>query len=102
MKTHPSPLSLAAAGSIIVAAMAPFSDNDGMVPFSSRASAQTPQGTIAAQIREQGYRCYKPLSARRDAKLSKPDEAVWVLKCSNAVYRVRLDPDMAAHVTKLK
>ena len=25
------------------------------------------------------------------------DDAVWILKCQNATYRVRLVPDMAAH-----
>jgi hypothetical protein len=54
---------------------------------------------IAAQIRDQGYACNKALSAKRDEKLSKPDEATWILKCENATYR--LIPDMAAKVEKL-
>jgi len=29
---------------------------------------------------------------------SKPDEPVWILKCSNAVYRIRLRGNMAATV----
>lgn len=57
--------------------------------------------TIAVQIREQGYACDKAESAKRDEALSKPDEAAWILKCSNATYRVRLVPDMAAKVEKL-
>jgi hypothetical protein len=56
---------------------------------------------IAAQIRDQGYACNKALSTERDEKLSKPDEAVWILKCENGSYRVRLIPDMAAKVEKL-
>ena len=65
-------------------------------------SAQTPATDVAAQIRSQGYVCHPPITAKRDVKRSKPDLAVWVLKCRNATYRVRLIPDMAAHVTKLK
>ena len=60
---------------------------------------QTP--AVAAQIRAQGYRCDAPVSAERDAALSRPDEAVWILKCQNATYRVRLIPDLAARVEQL-
>ena len=63
---------------------------------------QTPADGIVAQIRLQGYRCDDPVSAQRDAALSKPDEAVWVLKCQNATYRVRLIPDLAARVEQLE
>jgi hypothetical protein len=63
---------------------------------------QAPKNLIAAQIRDQGYICEKPISAQRDLARSKPDEAVWVLRCENNSYRVRLVPDMAAHVTRLK
>ena len=62
---------------------------------------QTPADGIAAQIRAQGYQCDEPISAERDAALSRPDQAVWVLKCQNATYRVRLIPDMAARVEQL-
>ena len=63
---------------------------------------ETPKEVIAAQIHKQGYPCKKPNSAERDAAASKPNETVWVLQCENAKYRVRLVPDMAAHVTKLE
>ena len=62
---------------------------------------QTPADGIAAQIRAQGYRCDVPVSAERDPALSRPDEAVWILKCQNATNRVRLIPDMAARVEQL-
>ena len=68
----------------------------------AQAAGEAPKDTIAAQIRMQGFACDKPQSAVRDAKRSKPDEAVWVLKCSNAAYRIRLIPDMAANVERLK
>jgi hypothetical protein len=57
---------------------------------------------LAAQIRDQGNLCNRPLSANRDLRRSKRDEAVWVLRCTNATYRLRLVPDMAAHVEVLK
>jgi len=65
-------------------------------------SAQEPtKDLLAAQIRDQGYRCSKPLSANKDLKLSRPDKAVWVLRCKNRTYRLRLVPDMAARVQRL-
>ena len=66
-------------------------------------SAQQPtKDLLAAQIRDQGYRCTNPLSATKDLKRSRADEAVWVLRCTNASYRLRLVPDMAARVQRLK
>lgn len=66
------------------------------------ADEETPKEIIASQIRKQGFRCESPQSAERDAVLSKPHEAVWVLRCENATYRVRLIPDKAAQVERLK
>ena len=65
-------------------------------------AAETPQTMLSAQIRLQGYSCDKALSAIRDKKRSQPDRAVWVLKCSNATYRVTRAPDMAAKVEPLR
>ena len=70
--------------------------------WGATARAQTPAGDIAAQVRSQGYACDDPVTAKRNIRLSKPDEAVWVLNCRNATYGVRLDPNMAARVVKLK
>jgi hypothetical protein len=66
-----------------------------------RSFAQTPADDVAAQIRSQGYQCDGPVSATRDVRRSKPDSAVWTLKCRNAAYRVRLDPNMGARVITL-
>ncbi|HMM93055.1 hypothetical protein [Bradyrhizobium sp.] len=66
-----------------------------------RAAAETPQTMLSAQIRMQGFTCDKALGATRDAKRSRPDRAVWVLRCSNATYRVTRAPDMAAQVQPL-
>jgi hypothetical protein len=66
-------------------------------------SAQEPtRDLLAAQIRDQGYVCSEPLSAKKDLIRSRPDQAVWVLRCKNANYRLRLVPDMAARVQRLK
>ena len=72
-----------------------------MVPARPCSAQQTSADGIAAQIRAQGYRCDVPVSAERDPALSRPDEAVWILKCQNASYRVRLIPDLAARVEPL-
>ena len=56
---------------------------------------------VADQIREQGYACDRAEEAHRDEALSKPDQQVWTLRCSNAVYRVRLRGDMSAEVEVL-
>jgi hypothetical protein len=50
---------------------------------------------IAAHLRVQGYKCDAPKNARRDPRASRPGEAVWLVDCANAHYRVRLVPDMA-------
>jgi len=57
---------------------------------------------VATQIREQGYDCKDPTSAKRDQTASQPDETAWILTCKNASYRVRLVPDMAAEVEKIE
>jgi hypothetical protein len=65
------------------------------------ADDEVPPDIIAVQIRKQGYTCTNPQSAKRDPQASKPDEPVWILKCDNATYRVRLIGDMADHVEKM-
>lgn len=61
-----------------------------------------PAADIAAQVRLQGYPCEGSVSAEKDPKYSWPDEPLWILKCANATYRVRLVPDMAARIEKLQ
>jgi hypothetical protein len=65
------------------------------------ADDEVPPDIIAVQIRKQGYTCTNPQSAKRDPQASKPDAPVWILKCDNATYRVRLVGDMADHVEKM-
>ncbi len=82
---------------VIVGHLAPA----GSLP-AAHAQTETPADTVANQIRRQGYKCGKAQSAERDLAASKPDAAVWVLRCDNATYRVRLHPDMAADVERIK
>ena len=87
-------------GSLAIASM--LSVLGGVIGPSVEAAGETPKNMLAAQIRTQGVACAKPLSAVRDAKRSKPDHEVWVLKCSNATYRISRAPDMAAKIEQLQ
>jgi hypothetical protein len=69
---------------------------------SAAPAQETVQSMLAVQIRAQGFSCDKPLGAKRDAKRSKPDYEVWVLRCANATYRVSRAPDLAAKVQVLR
>jgi hypothetical protein len=66
------------------------------------AAQEKPAEIIAAHIRTQGYACENALAAQRNRKASRPNETVWILRCSNGTYRVRLVPDMAASVELVK
>ena len=92
---------LAAAPLIITFVLHGVGYNAVTVPFAAYAAEEMPAEVIAAQIRRQGYRCDGSLNAERDAERSKPHEAVWVLKCENATYRIRIVPNMAAQVEQL-
>ena len=63
---------------------------------------ENPADIIAAHIRQQGYACNDAQQAIRNRRASRPNEAAWILRCDNATYRVRLIPDMAAHVEVVK
>ncbi|MBR1270068.1 hypothetical protein JQ629_21360 [Bradyrhizobium sp. AUGA SZCCT0222] len=69
---------------------------------STALAQETVQSMLAAQIRTQGFTCDKTLGAKKDAKRSKADREVWVLRCSNANYRVGRAPDMAAKVEVIR
>jgi hypothetical protein len=57
--------------------------------------------TLATQLRRQGHRCEAPVNAQRDAERSRPDEVVWIVKCANGAYRMRLMPHGAAQVEQI-
>jgi len=66
------------------------------------ADEEKPPEIIASHIRDQGFECDKPESAKRDKEASRPDEPVWILTCENATYRVREIADQAAKVERLE
>lgn len=57
---------------------------------------------VAGQVRSQGYACANPSSAERIAAESAPEEPTYLLICEDATYEVRLVPDQAAKVTRIK
>lgn len=69
---------------------------------SPRAQVIPPAEDIAAQVRTQGHRCDGAASALKVVKQSWPDEPVWILTCTNATYKVRLIPDMAAQIERVQ
>ena len=71
------------------------------VGFAEGKAQEEPKDIIAAQIRSQGYACNSTQSAERDAEASTANEAVWMLRCQNASYRVTLIPNLAAKVEKV-
>ncbi len=83
---------------LAVIAFAPAASEVYVVGAPQALAQESPKGIIAAQLRLRGYPCAFPKSARRDRGDSKPDEAVWIMECGNALYRVRLIPNMAARI----
>ena len=71
------------------------------IAHSQNANAVTPQKVLADQLRSQGYPCDRALSSKQDVEASTRDESVWILKCTNGNYRMRLVPDMAAKVERI-
>ncbi|WP_249128194.1 hypothetical protein [Bradyrhizobium lablabi] len=67
-----------------------------------QAQVEKPTAELAAQVRTQGFTCDKTVGAVRDKKRSRPDYAVWVLICNNAVYRVSRAPDMLAKIEPIQ
>ena len=65
-------------------------------------AVDTPVTIISDHIRRQGYPCDEPRHAEHDQQASRPNEAVWFLRCKDVSYRVTLIPDMAARVEVVK
>jgi hypothetical protein len=74
---------------------------DTTLSADAQAQDESPANIIAVQIRKQGFPCDKPQSAEKDTEADRPDLPVWKLNCGNAIYRVRLVPNMAAKVEKI-
>ena len=65
------------------------------------ASAQDATATLADTVRDRGHPCAKAVSSERDPAASRPDEAVWILTCSDARYRIRYPGDTAPQVERI-
>jgi hypothetical protein len=72
----------------------------GTLAVGAAVQEEVPAEIIAAQVRRQGFPCEEALSAERESHA--PNAAVWVLRCSNATYRVQLTPNMAARVERIE
>jgi len=71
------------------------------LPPAAVAQLKDAKEVLAVRVREQNHPCNRPLTAERDEARSKAHEAVWLLRCDNADYRLRLRMDMGAEITKL-
>ena len=71
------------------------------IAHSQNTPTVTPPEVLADQLRSQGYPCDRALSTEQDVVASKPHEAVWVVKCTNGNYRMRLIPGMTAKVERI-
>lgn len=56
---------------------------------------------LADAVRARGVTCEKPKNVRREPKKSRPDEAVWLIDCGNATYRVRFAGDTGPDITPM-
>jgi hypothetical protein len=63
---------------------------------------QDPKDTLADTVRDRGFRCARAVSAEPDPAQSRPDEAVWILRCTDGRYRVRYPGDTAPQVEPLE
>jgi hypothetical protein len=61
----------------------------------------SPADMVADAVRDRGHPCAQVVSAQRDAAASRPDEAVWILTCSDGSYRVRFKGDTGPQVERL-
>lgn len=68
---------------------------------SARAQDRTGADVVADAVRDRGFPCGRALAAERDDAASRTDEAVWVLRCDGATYRVRFRGDSAPLVEPL-
>jgi hypothetical protein len=66
------------------------------------AAPDTPVEIMSTRAWRLGYACHAPRRAIRDNQTSRPRDAVWILTCGNAAYRVILIPGAAAHVERIE
>ena len=79
----------AAAGAVLILAGPALAQENG------------PIKVLAATVRTHGHECTEPQGATRDGA-AVADQAVWILRCKNASYRVRLSPNRNAVVERVQ
>jgi len=82
-------LALAAIGAVFALAAPVLAQENG------------PIKVLAATVRTHGHECTEPQGATRDGE-AVADQAVWILRCKNASYRVRLSPNRNAVVERVQ
>jgi hypothetical protein len=65
------------------------------------ADEESAKDIVATTVRSLGHPCERPERAVRDEAASLPDQAAWILTCSNARYWVRYDNDEPAEIRQL-
>lgn len=60
-----------------------------------------PVKVLAATVRTHGHECTEPQGATREGAAA-ADQTVWILRCKNASYRVRLTPNRNAVVERIQ
>lgn len=76
-------------------------DRDSAGPQLAETSEEASKEIVAMQIRKQGYRCSRAVSADRDVEHAKT-KGGWILKCEEATYHIHLVPRRAAHVEQVQ
>ena len=66
------------------------------------ADEESAKDIVATTVRSLGHPCEQPERAERDPAVSLPDQAAWILTCSNARYWVRYDNDEPAEIKQLE
>jgi hypothetical protein len=86
----------------LIAPMAAVATIGVAASSSTPATDEEAERTVADTVRDQGLPCADGVAAHRDPAASRPDEAAWVLTCSDARYRVRYMGDRAPEIERLE
>ena len=59
---------------------------------------EDPMEIVATAVRQNGYECESPESAKPDPQHSTPGEKAWIIRCENGLYQVKFLGDRGAEV----
>ena len=74
---------------------------DALAQVKAPLDEESAKDIVATTVRSLGHPCEQPERAVRDEAVSLPDQAAWILTCSNARYWVRYDNDEPAEIRQL-